>query len=138
MVAYGGGMINAEAAYLHKMLWEHMHAKPPEELNSTHTYRLVLCPKEKPEYYKLRQQISEHQFGTLKRQWGFTYTLMKGKEHVLSEVKLMMMVYNLRRLMSILGVNDLKTKLKQLVLFFFAQLKLHRVDLRIFVFSISN
>jgi hypothetical protein len=95
-------------------------------------------PKEKPEYYKLRQQISEHQFGTLKRQWGFTYTLMKGKEHVLSEVNLMMMVYNLRRLMSIFEVNDLKTKLKQLVLFFFAQLKLHRVDLRLFVFSISN
>ena len=23
-----------------------------------------------PEYYKLRQQITEHQFGTLKRQWG--------------------------------------------------------------------
>jgi transposase len=94
--------------------------------------------KEKPEYYKLRQQISEHQFGTLKRQWGFTYTLMKGKEHVLSEVKLMMMVYNLRRLMSIFEVNDLKTKLKQLVLSFFAQLKFHRVDLRLFVFSISN
>ena len=24
---------------------------------------------ENPEYYKLRQQITEHQFGTLKRQW---------------------------------------------------------------------
>ena len=31
-------------------------------------------------YYKLRQQIIEHQFGILKRQWGFTYTLMKGKK----------------------------------------------------------
>jgi hypothetical protein len=72
----------------------------------------------------------------LKEAWGFTYTLMKGKEHVLSEAKLMMMVYKLRRLMSILGVNDLKTKLKQLVLFFFAKLKLHRVDLRLFIFSI--
>ncbi|WP_086478612.1 IS1182 family transposase, partial [Arenibacter amylolyticus] len=42
--------------------------------------------EENPEYYRLRQQITEHQFGTLKRQWGFTYTLMKGKQHVLSEV----------------------------------------------------
>jgi hypothetical protein len=67
-----------------------------------------------PEYYKLRQQITEHQFGTLKRQWGFTYTLMKGKEHVLSEVNLMMMVYNLRRLVSIFGINELKHKLKGL------------------------
>jgi len=36
-----------------------------------------------PEYYRLRQPSSEHQLGTLKRQWGFTYTLMKEKEHVL-------------------------------------------------------
>ncbi|MBO3100321.1 IS1182 family transposase, partial [Gelidibacter pelagius] len=34
--------------------------------------------EEKPEYYRLRQQITEHQFGTLKRQWGFTHTLMRG------------------------------------------------------------
>ena len=70
---------------------------------------------ENPEYYKLRQQITEHQFGTLKRQWGFTYTLMKGKEHVLSEVNLMMMCYNLRRLMSIFNINDLKNRLKSLI-----------------------
>ena len=67
-----------------------------------------------PEYYKLRQQITEHQFGTLKRQWGFTFTMMKGKEHVLSEVNLMMMVYNLRRLMSILGTKELENRLKAL------------------------
>ena len=28
------------------------------------------------DYYKLRQQIIEHPFGVLKRQWGFTYTLI--------------------------------------------------------------
>ncbi len=71
---------------------------------------------ESPEYYRLRQQVTEHQFGTLKRQWGFTYTLMKGKENVLSEVNLIMMCYNLRRLMSILGPNGLKNKLKGLAL----------------------
>jgi len=67
-----------------------------------------------PEYYKLRQQITEHQFGTLKRQWGFTYTVMKGKQNVLSEVNLMMTCYNLKRLSSIFTINDLKTKLKKL------------------------
>jgi hypothetical protein len=72
---------------------------------------------ENPEYYKLRQQITEHQFGTLKRQWGFTFTLMKGKQHVLSEVNLMMMCYNLRRLMSIFDVNELKSRLKSLVVY---------------------
>ncbi len=69
---------------------------------------------ENPEYYKLRQQITEHQFGTLKRQWDFSYALMKGKEHVLTEVNLMMMVYNLRRLMTILDINELKKRLKSL------------------------
>ena len=69
---------------------------------------------ENPEYYRRRQQITEHQFGTLKRQWGFTFTLMKGKEHVLTEVNLMMMCYNLRRLVSILDVNTLKSRLKAL------------------------
>jgi len=83
--------------------------------------------KENPEYYKLRQQITEHQFGTLKRQWGFTYTLMKGKEHVLSEVNLMMMCYNLRRLMSIFEINDLKTRLKSLILTFLELFRLKRV-----------
>jgi len=61
-----------------------------------------------PQYYSQRQQITEHQFGTLKRQWGFTYTLMKGKENVLSEVNLMMICYNLKRLMSIFTPKDLK------------------------------
>lgn len=76
-----------------------------------------------PDYYRLRQQITEHQFGTLKRQWGFTFVLMKGKENVLSEVNLMMICYNLRRLMSILSVNDLKNKLKQLVALFLTKIE---------------
>lgn len=84
---------------------------------------------ENPEYYKLRQQITEHQFGTLKRQWGFTYTLMKGKQHVLSEVNLMMMCYNLRRLMSIFEINELKERLKSLVRHFLFKYGLILADL---------
>ena len=83
-----------------------------------------------PEYYKLRQQITEHQFGTLKRQWGFTYTLMKGKENVLSEVNLMMMVYNLRRLMSIFEIDVLKEKLKALSIIALAKYKVIRAYLK--------
>lgn len=71
--------------------------------------------EEKPEYYRLRQQVTEHQFGTLKRQWGFTHTLMRGKQNVLSEVNLMMICYNLTRLISILGPAVLKNRLKKLV-----------------------
>ncbi|MGB5821997.1 MAG: IS1182 family transposase [Saonia sp.] len=68
--------------------------------------------EENPEYYRLRQQITEHQFGTLKRQWGFTHTLMKGKQNVLSEVNLIMICYNPTRLMSTLDPKVLKNKLK--------------------------
>lgn len=76
-----------------------------------------------PEYYRLRQQVTEHQFGTLKRQWGVTFTLMKGKENVLSEVNLIMICYNLRRLISIFTPKELKTRLKSLVLSYLQKYK---------------
>ena len=88
-----------------------------------------------PDYYRLRQQITEHQFGTLKRQWRFTYVLMKGKENVLSEVNIMMICYNLRRLMSIFSINDLKNKLKQLVEISLSIMEAFKSDLTLFLFS---
>ncbi|HHH52851.1 MAG TPA: hypothetical protein ENK91_04275 [Bacteroidetes bacterium] len=91
-----------------------------------------------PDYYRLRQQITEHQFGTLKRQWGFTFTLMKGKENVLSEVNMMMICYNLRRLMSIFDLDDLKRKLKMLVLSFFTKYRFIYAFLSPFLFFIHK
>jgi len=67
-----------------------------------------------PDYYRQRQQIIEHPFGTIKRQWGFEFTLLKGKEGVLSEVNLMFIVYNLTRIMSILGQEELTKRLRAL------------------------
>ena len=72
-----------------------------------------------PDYYKLRQPIIEHQFGTLKRQWGFSFTLMRGKKNVLTEVNLMVMIYNLHRAMKISGIKILRQKLKELFSLFF-------------------
>jgi len=57
--------------------------------------------------YKRRQAIVEHPYGTIKRSWGFYYTLLKGKEKVEGEYSLVFLAYNLRRAMSILGVNGL-------------------------------
>jgi len=82
-----------------------------------------------PNYYRQRQQITEHQFGTLKRQWGFTYTLMKGKENVLSEVNILMSCYNLSRIMSILGIETLKSYLKELCSEFWAYMESFRAVL---------
>ena len=66
-----------------------------------------------PEYYRQRQQIAEHMFGTLKRQRGFTHVLVRGKEKVLGEVGLMFIGYNLTRCVSILGAEKLIKLLKE-------------------------
>ena len=58
--------------------------------------------------YKRRQEIVEHPFGTIKRQWGFDYTLMKGKRKVEGDVGLMFIAYLLTRLLTILGPQELK------------------------------
>jgi len=71
------------------------------------------------ELYKRRQAIVEHPFGTIKRQWGFNYTLMKSIPKVQTEFSIIMLCYNLRRAMSILGANDLKEALKDLYIQFF-------------------
>ena len=62
---------------------------------------------ENPDYYRQRQQITEHIFGTLKRQRGFTYAMVKGKEKVLGEVGLMFIGYNLTRCVTIMGIDKL-------------------------------
>lgn len=87
------------------------------------TYQEVLQQNQErveqnPDYYRLRQQVTEHQFGTLKRQWGFTYTLLRGKQNVLSEVYLNFSVYNLLRIFHILGPEILHKKLKGLISLF--------------------
>ncbi len=82
-----------------------------------------------PDYYRQRQQITEHQFGTLKRQWHFTHTLLRGKEKVLTEVYLNFSVYNLIRCIQILGIKELKSKLRQLVSIILTQLEVIRAIL---------
>jgi len=59
-----------------------------------------------------RQAIVEHPFGTIKRQWGFDYTLLKTMPKVRGEFALIFTAYNLRRAISIFGVKYLMEKLK--------------------------
>jgi transposase len=63
--------------------------------------------RQNPDYYKRRQSICEHPFGTIKRQWGYTYTLMKGLQKVDGEMNLIMLVYNIKRTLSILGFEKM-------------------------------
>jgi hypothetical protein len=72
-----------------------------------------------PDYYRKRQQITEHMFGTLKRQRGFTHVLVRGKKKVLGEVGLMFIGYNLTRCASIFGTGKLINLLKEWCFCFF-------------------
>lgn len=59
-----------------------------------------------------RQEINEHIFGTIKREWGYNHTNLNGLEKVGGEHALILLVYNIKRSMNILGVPDLIEKPK--------------------------
>jgi transposase len=79
--------------------------------------------KERKEEYRRRQAIVEAyqrgpftplmRVGTIKRQWGYSYTLLKGKKKVQSEFSLIYLCYNLRRIIKILGLEGVKEALKR-------------------------
>ncbi|GAA4072708.1 IS1182 family transposase [Flavobacterium cheonanense] len=68
--------------------------------------------KTNAQLYRKRQEINEHIFGTIKRKWGYSYTDLVGLEKVNGEHSLIMLVYNIKRSINILGVPDLIAKLK--------------------------
>jgi len=65
------------------------------------------------EKYKLRQMIVEHPYGTIKRSWGAYYFLTRRKISVTAEISLSLLVYNLKRVMNILGNDELIRRLKE-------------------------
>lgn len=69
--------------------------------------------------YGRRQEIIEHPFGTIKRQWGYDYTLLKGIQKVREEWAIIFMVYNLRRALNILGERELRKRLRETQMLFF-------------------
>jgi transposase len=68
--------------------------------------------KQNPHYYKRRQAIVEHPFGTIKRHWGFTHTLVKGLQKVNGEMNLIMFCYNFLRTKNILGFDKMLETIK--------------------------
>jgi transposase len=68
--------------------------------------------KANAQLYRKRQEINEHIFGTIKRKWGYNYTDLIGLEKVNGEHSLIMLVYNIKRSINILGVPDLIAKIK--------------------------
>ena len=67
--------------------------------------------------YKKRQEIIEHQFGTIKWVWGFDRYYTKGIEFAQAENALRFTAYNLRRAINIVGVKRLIELVKKFCLF---------------------
>ncbi len=94
--------------------------------------RNLINTLEKEHLYKRRQAIVEHPYGTIKRQWGFSYILTKkGIGRASSDVGFMLIAYNLKRIGNILTRDVLKEYLRILVSMFLTVFELLRGKLLI-------
>jgi transposase len=97
---------------------------------------------ENKELYRKRQQIVEHPYGTIKRQWGFSYILTKkGISRASADVGFIMIAYNIRRIINIVGLKALKEYLKTIVSFILenrALLKVKLSNINSFVNQLKN
>ena len=55
----------------------------------------------------VRRRTVEHTFGTIKAWMGHTHFLTRGLERVTAEMSLCVLAYNIKRMISILGVQPL-------------------------------
>jgi hypothetical protein len=60
-----------------------------------------------PDKMRVRRQTVEHPFGTIKSWMGSTHFQMKTLKHVSTEMALHVLAYNMKRVLSILGVGGL-------------------------------
>ena len=66
---------------------------------------------------RVRRETAEHPFGTLKAWMGSTHFLTKTLEHVGTEMSLHVLAYNLKRVMNILGVEELLGAIRAFFIF---------------------
>lgn len=62
---------------------------------------------ENMDLYKQRQMIVEHVFGTIKRDLGYTYFLLRGNEKVKGESFMHFLIYNIKRVCNIKKIKDI-------------------------------
>ena len=60
-----------------------------------------------PEMMRVRRQTVEHPFGTIKHWMGWTHFLTKTLARVRTEMSLHVLAYNMKRVMRILGIEEL-------------------------------
>jgi hypothetical protein len=67
----------------------------------------------KNDIYLKRGSIVEHPFGTIKRHFGYTHFLTRGLNSVNAEGSFICLVYNLKRLINIMGVKELIQRFRE-------------------------
>mgnify|MGYP001386905231 CR=1 FL=1 len=93
------------------------------------------CIEKNKELYRKRQQIVEHPYGTIKRQWGFNYIITKKYiERASADFGFIMTAYNLRRIINIIG----KKKLVKYLAGIFSILCSKFVHFKLFLKSINQ
>ena len=88
--------------------------------------------------YLLRQQIVEHPFGTIKRQWSMDHILLKGIKKNNGEFGLIYFTYNFRRVMNILGFTEFIKRLHRLFFMSCSPLRSGVVSIAKINFSLSG
>ena len=85
---------------------------------------------ENKQLYRKRQQIVEHPYGTIKRQWGFNYIITKKYiERAEADFGFIMTAYNLRRIINIIGMQKLGKYLESIFNLFCFKVRLFKLFL---------
>jgi len=86
--------------------------------------------EENKEYYRERQSIVEHPYGTIKRQWGFSYIMTKKYiKRAEADLGLIFTAYNLRRIINIIGFEAMESYLRELLFLFFVYIWLRGLQM---------
>ncbi len=89
------------------------------------------------QYYRQRQAIVEHPYGTIKRQWGFDHIMTKKYiERAKADVGFILTAYNLKRIINSIGINAFGEYLKGLLGSFIPNIQVQLLKLS-FIFDIS-
>lgn len=75
--------------------------------NEEHLERAKKRQEENMNLYKQRQTIVEHVFGTIKRDLGYTYLLLRGREKVKGESFMHFLIYNIKRVCNIKTIREI-------------------------------
>ena len=70
-----------------------------------------------PDAMRVRRSTVEHPYATIKAWMGATHFLTKGLERVKAEMSLHVLAYNFRRLLTLLGMQDMLAAIRAYVRF---------------------